>query len=114
MKILKNNLVLANNVKIYKDFHKVLGLMFKRPLKNKEAVIFILDKEGRINASIHMFFVFFSIDVVWLNKNKGVVDIRKNVKPFTPLIVPRKKAKYIIEFPNEGIKNIKIGDKLKF
>jgi len=66
--------------------------MFSR----KKNLVFVLDKESRINATIHMFFVFFSIDVYWLDKNKNIVDYRKNIKPFT-IAIPKKKAKYIVE-----------------
>ena len=45
---------------------------------------------------LHMFFVFFSIDVIYLDKNYRVVEIKKNLKPFW-FYNPKKKAKFIIE-----------------
>jgi len=81
------NLIQCNNF-----FTKFRGLMFSK----KKNLIFNLNKESRINSIIHTFFVFFPIDVYWLDKNKNIVDFRLNVKPFT-IKIPKKRAKYIIE-----------------
>ena len=78
-------------------FSKLRGLMFSKP-KN---LIFVLNKESRINSAIHTFFVFFPIDVIWLDKNKKIVDQRKNVKPFS-VAIPKKKSKYIIELKRKN------------
>ena len=66
--------------------------MFSR----RKNLMFVLDQETRYGASVHMFFVFFSIDVYWLDSRKRVVDKRLNLKPFQ-IAVPRKKAKYVVE-----------------
>ncbi|MEK6937130.1 MAG: DUF192 domain-containing protein [Nanoarchaeota archaeon] len=73
-------------------FSKFKGLMFSK----KKNLVLILKKESKFNAVIHMFFVFFPIDVFWLDKDKNIVDFRKRVMPFT-IAVPKKKAKYIVE-----------------
>jgi len=89
-------------------FSKSKGLMFSRKLKNNEALLFEFDREG--NWLIHMFFVFFPIDVVWLDRNMKVVDVKIG-RPFDFLLVPRKKSKYVLELnANSGIK---VSDKLK-
>ena len=84
-----------------------LGLMFKFP-KN-DGLLFEFKKERSI--SLHMFFVFIKIDIVYLNKNKKVIKIKKNKKPFTPFIKGIK-SKYILELKDS--KNVKLGEKLKF
>ena len=61
-----------------------------------------------------MLFVFFPIDVVWLDQDKKVVDFKKNVKPFTPFVVPRKPAHYVVELPKQTIRNLNIGDQFRF
>lgn len=73
-------------------FSKFRGLMFSR----RKNLVLVLKKESRFNAAIHMFFVFFPIDVYWLDKDKNIVDFKKRVLPFT-IAVPKKKAKYIVE-----------------
>ena len=62
----------------------------------RKNLIFVLNKETKFGAIIHMFFVFYPIDIYWLDKKKNIVDFRKNVKPFS-VVIPKQKAKYIIE-----------------
>ncbi len=107
----RNNKILEKRPKLCKNsFSKGLGLMFSRKPKT---LIFVFNKEKII--SLHMFFVFFPIDVLFLNKNKRVVQLKENFKPFR-IIIPTKPAKYIIELPNNTIKktNTKVGDILSF
>lgn len=83
----KYNLTFCNTF-----FSKFRGLMFSR----RKNLALVLNKESRFNATIHMFFVFYPIDVYWLDKDKNIVDFKKNVLPFT-IAIPKKKAKYIVE-----------------
>lgn len=78
--------------------------MFSKRLRKGEGVILINSEESIVNTAIHTFFVFFPIDVIWLDKNRKIVDFRKNVKPFTPLVVPKKAAKYVVEMAVGSIK----------
>lgn len=55
----------------------------------------------------------YKIDIYWLNKNKEVIDLRKNVMPYKNSIIPKIKAKYVLEAPANKMK-LKIGDKIKF
>lgn len=88
--------------------------MFSKKLEANEALLIINSKESKIDSIIHMFFVFYPIDVIWLDSSKKVVDIKTNAKPFAPFIKPGKPAKYILELPAEKSNLIKIGDKLTF
>ncbi|AFK22748.1 DUF192 domain-containing protein [Pyrococcus sp. ST04] len=86
---------------------RFLGLMFRKP---KYALIFILPTETRINASIHGFFMRESIDVIFLNSSKAVVDFTV-LKPWR-IYIPKSPSKYVIEGPR-GLKedlDIQIGD----
>ncbi|MFH1895770.1 MAG: DUF192 domain-containing protein [archaeon] len=94
-------------------FERFKGLMFSA--KPDYALIFELEKEGKINASIHMLFVFYPIDVVYLDSRKKVVDIKLGFKPFELNYTPKKPAKYFIEFPTGIIENkISLNDKLEW
>jgi len=91
------------------------GLMFRKDIsKSNEAYLFVLDKERK--AAITMMFVFFSIDVVWLNSEFQVIDTKENVKPFSFYTGHQGKAKYFIEMPLNSIKKHKMikGDKILF
>ena len=89
----EKNILKTKNLE-YSDtfFKKFRGLMFSKP-KN---LVFVLDRETRIGAIVHMFFVFYSINVYWLDKNMNIVDKKINLKPFR-IAIPKKKAKCIVE-----------------
>ncbi|QQG38737.1 MAG: DUF192 domain-containing protein [Candidatus Woesearchaeota archaeon] len=83
---------------------QAIGLMFSR----QKNILFKFDKEDL--HSIHMLFVFYPLDIVWINKNK-VVDVKK-AYPFISYLIPKTKAKYVLETSlNSGIK---IGDKFSW
>ena len=62
-----------------------------------------------------MLFVSYSIDILFLDKNKVVVEIKENYLPFT-FYAPKNKSLYIIELPKNIIRETKteIGDKIEF
>ena len=79
---------------------QAIGLMLHRKIYD-QGLVFIFKKEKRI--SLHMFFVFFPIDVLYLDRNKKVVEIKENFRPFS-FYTPRNKAMYIIELPSGKVK----------
>lgn len=103
--ILADRIITRDNI-----FGIATGLMFHKRLKDT-AMVFSLKKEKF--ASLHMFFVFFPIDVVYLNAENQVVEIKINLMPFS-IYKPKNKAKYIIEMPAGIIEKSKteIGDKI--
>ncbi len=102
--------LIAKNAKVCKSiFSKTFGLMFSK----KKSLIFIFNKEKII--PLHMFFVFYQIEILFLDKNKKVVEMKKNFSPFT-FYDPKNKSKYVIELPIGAIKNSKteIKDAIEF
>jgi len=79
--------------------------------KPDKALIFDFKKEKII--SLHMLFVFYPIDVIFLNKDKKVVEIKGNFRPFR-FYIPKKRAMYVIEVPEGSIERSKteLGDKI--
>lgn len=69
----------------------------------------IFDQEKKI--SLHMFFVFFPIDVLILNEQKEIVEIKRDFQPFT-FWNSQKKGKYLLELVNKG--KYQPGDKITF
>jgi len=61
--------------------------------------------------SLHMFFVFHPIDVLLLNKNKEIVEIKRNFKPFT-FWSSKEKGKYVVELGLKG--EYEVGQVLEF
>lgn len=93
-------------------WQRLKGLMFEDPAKFDYALVFPLERESIANAAIHMLFVFFPIDVVYLSKGKKVVDIAKNLPPFSLGYAPKKPSKFFIELPAGKSNGIKTGDAL--
>ena len=79
----------------------------------KKPLIFVFDKEKIV--LLHMLFVFYPIDVLFLDRNKVVVEIKERFIPFA-FYTPKRKAQYIIEIPVKTIKKTKtrLGDKINF
>jgi uncharacterized membrane protein (UPF0127 family) len=90
-------------------WEKTRGLMFRPGLEH--ALIFPLERESRIGASIHSFFVFFPFDVLFLDEGQKIVDM-KMVGPFRFNVRPKESAKYIIELPAGAIRDsgVHVGD----
>jgi len=106
----RKTLIAERHYNFKSPISKAIGLMFAMNPKN---LIFIFKKEKIV--PLHMFFVLFPIDVLFLDKNKIVVEIKENFRPFTSYI-PKAKAKYVIELPKGMIKKSKtrLGDIISF
>jgi uncharacterized membrane protein (UPF0127 family) len=77
----------------------------------KKNLMFVFGEEAR--RSLHMLFVFFPIDVLFLDKNKKIVEIKRDFRPFT-FYKSKEKAQYIVEISTDLNKKYKIGEKIKF
>jgi len=79
---------------------KTVGVMFRSHLPPGFAMIFDMGREMRgNNIAIHMVFVFVSIDVIYLDDRRTIVDIRHRLRPWIGLAIPKKPARYAIEMP---------------
>ena len=86
------------------------GLMFRRSLRD-DVLWFQLGRSGRLDAAIHMFFVFFPIGVVWLDEAGRVVD-QALARPFRPWYAPAKPAAVYVEGPPSILEHCAPGDVL--
>jgi len=89
------------------------GLTFRCRIAEDEAHVFVESRESRVNTAIHMFFVFFPIGVIWVDEGKRVVDTAL-AKPFRPLYVPARPARYYIEGHPSILDRVQVGDELDF
>ena len=85
----------------------------KKSLQTDEGLLLVEEKESRINASIHMYFMNFNIAVVWIDGYKKVVDVRL-AKKWRSVIWPIAPAQYILELNENRLQDFQIGDHLKF
>ena len=81
------------------------GLMFKKKIE-ASSYLFVFPEERKV--PLHMFFVFQAIDVLWVNGEHEVVDLKKNLLPFTPTKYHKGRAKYVVEMPAGTIEEHKI------
>lgn len=113
--ILKSNgKTIASDVEFAKTFFsQSRGLMFKKDISDNYALVFVFDKPKK--ASVHMLFVRFSIDVLFLDDDKRIIKA-VNLKPWTGISSSKKKARYIIEMKKNNISEHGLveGDRLFF
>lgn len=106
--------VLLNNVAWCDSFFSRLrGLMFRRALSENEGIVLVDTHESRLDTSIHMLFMFFSIAVVWLDSKFRVVDVCL-ARPWRLFYASRAPAQYVIEASPSLLEKISIGDELIF
>jgi uncharacterized membrane protein (UPF0127 family) len=88
------------------------GLMFRRPLREGEAYLFVEGRESVSWTSIHMLFVFFTIGVIWLDSDWRTVDL-KLARPFRPYYAAARPARYFVECLPAVLDRVQIGDRLR-
>ena len=100
---------ISNNEIVCKSFlSQGIGLMF-HPRRN---LIMHFTSERII--SLHNFFVFYSLEIVILDKHKKVIEIKQDFRPFTRWS-STKNGKYLLELGLEASKGkIKLGDIVTF
>jgi len=110
MKIkLKNSIIEADVADTF--YKRLMGLS----LSEKKNMFFPMPYESKW--SLWMFLVKYPIRMIFIGKNKTVIDIKEG-KPITSdtdtwkTFVPKKPCKYILETPFDL--KIKIGDKITF
>ena len=108
----KKKVIVKEKKTLKSNLSKSIGLMFSKKIKDK-GLVFAFNREKR--HLIHMFFVFFPIDVLFLDKDKKVVEIKERLMPFS-FYSCKKKSKYFIELPIKTIKRTKtkINHKIEF
>lgn len=120
MKLLNKSkcITLSEDAKIASSFlSRARGLLFTSPAD----LVLVSPREDIASSTIHMFLMSYSIDVIWVDSEKKVVDIKKNVPPFKALnpatwrtYRPKKPAKYVIELGAGSARETEEGDVLLF
>lgn len=88
--------------------------MFRESLAQNEGMLFVFDRD--VQCGMWMKNVRFPLDMLWIDRNKKIVDIKENVPPCKTLPCPVYKSdayvRYVLEV-NAGFTdkhNIKTGD----
>ncbi len=105
--------IISDDVEVADTFVKqLLGLMFRPGFKG--ALVFDMGRETF--DGIHMLFVRFPIDVVFLGPDRRVLDMKEDVKPWFGTAFPKSRFYYVIELPAGTIARteLKIGEQLSW
>lgn len=89
---------------------RLAGLTFRRSLPDGRALLLVERQESRLNASIHMWFVFMDLGVAWLDSELQVVDAIR-ARPWR-VYVPAAPAKFILEAGPDLLEYLAVGDEL--
>ncbi|TYQ17662.1 UNVERIFIED_CONTAM: hypothetical protein Cloal_0020 [Acetivibrio alkalicellulosi] len=110
VKNISKNTILASNCKVANTFFKrFLGLMFKKYLPLGQGLLITPCN------SIHMFFMKFPLDIVFIDKGQTVVYTIENITPWKCSKII-KTSYSVLELPVGTIKNTQttVGDKIGF
>lgn len=91
----------------------LVGLQFAPPLPEGNGLLFVTRRASISQAAIHMFFMRFSIGVVWLDAAGQVVD-KVFAKPWRPMYAPKSPAQYYLEANPDVLERVAVGDRLRF
>jgi uncharacterized membrane protein (UPF0127 family) len=92
---------------------RLRGLMFRSQLSRDEGLLLVIDRDARLDSSIHMLFVPFDLAVFWINSNKEVVD-KVIARSWRPAYFPARAARYILEIHSARVDDYEIGHKVEF
>jgi uncharacterized membrane protein (UPF0127 family) len=87
--------------------------MFRSRLGREEGLLLAQARDGRIDSSIHMFFVPFELAVFWIDSGMKVVD-RVIARPWRPAYFSKEPARYILEIHPERWSEYETGDQVEF
>jgi Uncharacterized ACR, COG1430 len=69
------------------------------------------ERDSRLDAAIHMFFVWIDLAVVWIDSANQVVDV-KLARRWRPFYMPQGPARYVLELNAAQLNDFKVGDRL--
>lgn len=100
-----NSLEIARNIETSRtQISQMIGLMFRSSIPSDYAMIFVMKKPSSVG--IHMLFMRFPIDVIFLNEEKKIIGLSHHM-PWTGHS-SMKNVKYVIETNPGAIEKYKI------
>ena len=92
---------------------KLRGYTFRHNWLANDGLVLVYNDDSRMNASIHMLFVFFDLGVLWVNDAGQVVD-KVIARPWRLSYVPQSPARYVIEAHPGIVDQVAVGDTITF
>jgi uncharacterized membrane protein (UPF0127 family) len=94
-------------------FDRLRGLTFRHSLDEEEGILLVQERNSRIDAAIHMFFVSFNIAVIWIDSGYNVTD-KCIAKSWYPFYIPKFPSRYVMEIHPSRFNEFSIGDHVQF
>ena len=94
-------------------FCRLRGLTFRRDLPARTGLLLVESRDNRLDASIHMLFMWMDLAVVWIDSSLRVVDV-KLARRWRLAYLPQAPARYVLELPIDCQADFAVGDLLKF
>jgi uncharacterized protein len=94
-------------------FCRLRGLTFRRSLPARTGLLLVENKDNRLDASIHMLFMWMDLAVVWIDSSLHVVDV-KLARRWRLAYLPQAPARFVLELPVDCQSDFSIGDLVKF
>ena len=83
-----------NHITFTTHFQHLVGLMLR-----KHPTIAILEYPQPQIIPIHTWFMFYTINLYYLNENYDLIETKQNLRPFSHY-TPRNKSIYVVEVPS--------------
>lgn len=87
--------------------------MFTRHLPDDHGLLLVQKKDSRMEASIHMMFMWIDLGVIWINSDYLIVD-SVLARRWKIAYLPKNPAKYVLETSVSHLVEFHIGDKVRF
>ncbi len=94
-------------------FCQLRGLMFTKSLPDHQGLLLVQGSDSRLNASIHMMFMWIDLAVIWLNSELQVVDATL-ARRWKFAYLPKQPARYVLETSVAYLQDFNIGDRVNF
>ena len=88
-------------------FSRLRGLMFSPKLEPRRGILISFSSERKID--LHMLFVFFPLDLIWVSGSGKIVQIERHVKPFVSY-VRGTRAQSVLEVPAGAAQKLNVGN----
>jgi uncharacterized membrane protein (UPF0127 family) len=92
---------------------RLRGLTFRSRLASGTGLLLVQDRESKLDAAIHMMFVFTDLAIVWIDAAFQVVDVRL-ARAWGLAYIPSRPAQYVLELAPERLADFQVGDRLRF
>lgn len=87
--------------------------MFTKDLPTHQGLLLVQQADSKINASIHMMFMWMDIAVFWINSDFRIVD-KVLARRWKMIYIPKEPAKYMLEAGVSHLSEFNIGDSVRF